>query len=582
MRCKHMHWATKQYCDTPHFRLSCVRALVYGRTRVFHLLHFVPILSLLTHHPLFFPNHHCTSTASSSTMAFVSAIPLVSSQTSALTGRSVSQNVPTRRTVTRSTTAPTAIAKVEFQTYSGGLDRLSIDPYSITRYLFKNAPASLTDEEKDSVIAAGLRQLFGNAYLMEEERAEFYTAESKYRCGDITAKEFARAVGKSDTYRKRFFESVSQYRFIELNFKHFLGRAPLNQVEYSKHFKIFADGGYEAEIDSYFDDEEYDDVFGEDYMPYTRFKGTYAPINQFNRMCSIEGGFAGSDKFKPMQIVTSLAANVPTPAFTVADGLPVIPNSEHPSRKYDLPSASLERFQNELEIAKAKEYALAIELKKAYSKLDSSRNITDPFKTMVSDMDITPLYGINYGNASVKAFSGQYEGAPAGGWGGASGVENINGPTRRPAAVVGTIEKKLERTKQLIVDLERRVATLEAERESPALTPTPMPFEIDGVELPITAAVIEEEEEEVVEGVQFADTVIGAGEDFNPEDDDSGVVVPKPIVVSTKREFADVGKLPGELIEEMTEKKNEESGDFMEGRPMPKFPGDGSEMIIGG
>lgn len=481
---------------------------------------------------------------------------------------------------------------VEFQTYSGGLDRVSIAPYSITRYLFKSSPSTLTEQEKDVVVMAGLRQAFGNAYLMEEERAEIYPAESKFRCGEITAKEFMRAVAKSNTYRKRFFESVTQFRFIELNFKHFLGRAPLNQVEYSKHFKIFAAGGYDAEIDSYFDDDEYDDVFGEDFMPYTRFRGTYAPINQFNRMCTLEGGFAGSDKLKPQMLVTSLAANVPTKAHTVADGLPSIPNSEHPSKKYDLPSASLERFRNELEIACAKALELQIELNTAYSKLNGAREYIDPFKAMASSMDITPLYGKNYGNGAVNVFAGQYQGAPAGSWG-ASGVANINGPTRRPAAAIGKKEKQLESVKQLILDLEREVALLESERETPAITPLAAePFTLLGVEMPTVARPVEEEvEEEVavkkvetpavitVDPADAKNLIVG---DVDSEDAESGLVAPKKVFVETKRELKEVGKTPGELMEEIELEKKASGKDFLEGRDMPEFPGDGSEMVVGG
>lgn len=524
-------------------------------------------------------------------MAFVSAVPIIPpARASALLNRRSSSIVPTR--TTSSTRAP--VMSVEFQTYSGGLDRVSIDTYSITRDLFKPARPMLTEEDKDAVIVAGLRQLFGNAYLMEEERAEFYSAESRFRCGEIPAKEFARAVAKSDTYRKRFFESVSQYRFIELNFKHFLGRAPLNQVEYSKHFKIFAEGGYDAEINSYFDDPEYDDVFGEDILPYTRFRGTYAPINQFNRMCALEGGFAGSDKNKPSMLVTSLAANIPTPAFSVADGLPSIPNAEHPSKKFDLPQASLERFKNELEIARARAYQLQVELNKAYRKLSGARAYISPFKAMVESMSTVPVYGRNYGNGSVAVFSGQFQGAPANSWG-PSGVANITGPTRRPAVGIAKKEKQLERVKQLIVDLERRIAVLEAERESPALTPEPLEFRLEDM------GTLDVEQETAVAGKRDSPTVKLVMKDkvleLDPndaikilealdmdeedeEDEESGVVKRRAIEISTKRQLDGVGKLPKELIKELEEKtkaSNKWGGDARR-----EFPGDGSEMVVGG
>lgn len=512
-------------------------------------------------------------------MAFVSAAPVLPAARAPPLAHRHARPAPA--SVPRARRPPAM--QVEFQTYSGGLDRVSMEPYKITRYLFKSAPASLTEQEKDVVVVSGLRQLFGNAYLMEEERKELYPAESQYRCGAITAKEFLRAVAKSQTYRKRFFDSVSQYRFIELSFKHFLGRAPLNQVEYSKHFKIFAASGYEGEIDSYFDDPEYDDVFGEDVMPFTRFRGTYAPINQFNRMCTLEGGFAGSDKCKPQMLVTSLAANIPTSAFSVVDGLPAIPNGQHPSRKYDLPNASLERFRNELEIAGAKAYQLQVELDAAYEKLAGCRAYINPLKAMVADMDITPLYGRNYGNGAVSVFAGQYVGAPAASWG-ASGVENINGPTRRPAAVISKKEKQLESVKQLIVDLERKVSVLEAEREMPALTPMPQSFGIEGVEQataapPGTARVAEPVRIEV--GPADAANLL-VPDMIDDDDPESGVTKPKAVDVETKREIQEVGKLPKELMEEMEEEKKAAGKEPLEGGPKGSFPGDGSEMVVGG
>lgn len=480
----------------------------------------------------------------------------------------------------------TPMMAVEFQTYSGGLDRISIQPYTITRYLFKNAPSTLsdTDEQKDVVVQAGLRQLFGNAYVMEEERAEFYTAESKFRCGEITAKEFARSVAKSEAYRSRFFNNVSQYRFFELNFKHFLGRAPLNQVEYSKHFKIFAEGGYEAEIDSYFDDKEYDQVFGEDCMPFTRFRGTYAPINQFNRMCTLEGGWAGSDKNKPQMLVTSLAANVPTPAFSVVDGLPAIPNAEHPSRKYELPIASLERFRNEVEIAKARVLELQLDLQDAYQQLDTYRDGFQPFRDMVAGMDIAKMPGPKFQGPVVHFPT--WDGNSPKPWG-SNGVDRMGGPIKGAAAAVAKKEKELERIKQLVVDLERRTAVLEADRESPALTPDPVPLMFKGAAVGAMEEVVEEvETAPLVTVTTPAEPAFDQStlilEDLDPDADDSGVTAPKAVEIEKGRQLADVGKLPKELMKEMEESKEEEAGGF--GGPADgrlKFPGDGSEMTIG-
>ena len=106
----------------------------------------------------------------------------------------------------------------------------------------------------------------GNPHLMEFERV--ISAESKFIDGYLSTREFVRAVGLSAEYKRRFFETSAPYRFIELNFKHFLGRAPKSQAEISEHTKILAEGGYEAEISSYVDSQEYQNTFGEDTVPF--------------------------------------------------------------------------------------------------------------------------------------------------------------------------------------------------------------------------------------------------------------------------------------------------------------------------
>jgi phycoerythrin-associated linker protein len=544
--------------------------------------------------------------------AFVSAAPAL--RTSAFT-----PNAPTASTSSRPSTTP-AVAPApcaaltsgpEFQQYAGGLDRINQDPYSVTRFLFKAPPSVDSTSSKDESVAAALRHVFGNAYLMEEERAGFYSAESRFRCGAISAKEFVRAIAKSSTYKARFFDSVSQFRFVELSFKHLLGRAPLDQVEYSKYFKIFALGGYGATVDALLDDGEYDTVFGEDCFPFTRFRGTYAPISQFNRMCRIEGGWAGSDKAKPQALVSSLASNTPIPAFSIADGLPPIPNSEHPTNKYNLPDASLERYRNETEVAGAKAYQLQIELDSAYANLEKARSTINPFKSMVADMKITPIFGRNYDGGKVQVFAGQYAGAPKGGFGGPSGVENIAGPSRGAARIIAKKEKQLESIKQLIVDLQRKVSNLEGERGSPATTPEQLIFTLDGIDLP-ESAFTRQVVDEPFEGTSFAGTGFATGTAFAPvgtgsvtvripdaadssseadEDAEDAVnavkdatFVPSKIKITTSRRADDdmLGPNPGELIEKMEEERIASGKDFLGGLGGKiSFPGDGSEMNIG-
>ena len=167
---------------------------------------------------------------------------------------------------------------------------------TLQRFLFEPNPGSISVEDKDLMCAQVWKQVMGNAYVMEEERAEVYKAESMYRAGEIPLREFVRAIAQSETYRRRFFDCCTPMRAVELNLKHLLGRGPVSKVEMSEHIARIANEGYEADINSYIDSEEYEQAFGDDYIPGRVFKGTYPTIEEFNRMCSIYESFGRTDK----------------------------------------------------------------------------------------------------------------------------------------------------------------------------------------------------------------------------------------------------------------------------------------------
>lgn len=170
--------------------------------------------------------------------------------------------------------------------------------YSITlqTLIYNPTPVVSGVEDKDLICYNVWKQVFGNAYVMESERAEGYVYESMFRAGQITLKEFVRGVAKTDTYKRRFFDCCGPYRAVELNFKHLLGRGPNSQQEVSEHIQRIANEGFEAEIDSYIDSLEYDENFGADYVPYMRFKGTYPTIEEFTNMCTIYSSPGTTDK----------------------------------------------------------------------------------------------------------------------------------------------------------------------------------------------------------------------------------------------------------------------------------------------
>jgi Phycobilisome Linker polypeptide len=155
--------------------------------------------------------------------------------------------------------------------------------------------APFAEGEFQAALRTIYRQIFGNTYVMESERPIF--AESQLRNGELTVRGFIRALVKSDVYKTRFFYKTSQNRAIELSHKLLLGRAPYDQAEISRHLDLYESQGYDAEMDSYLDSEEYVENFGEDTVPY--FRGFKYQVGQsaeaFGRMVRLYDGWAGSD-----------------------------------------------------------------------------------------------------------------------------------------------------------------------------------------------------------------------------------------------------------------------------------------------
>lgn len=177
-----------------------------------------------------------------------------------------------------------------------------------------------TEEDLQEVIRAVYKQVLGNHHVMDSERLS--SAESLLRNGDLTVRGFVRSVAQSELYQSLFFSGSSQYRFIELNFKHLLGRPPQDQAEIAEHVRIYNEEGYEAEINSYIDSDEYIQSFGDNVVPSPRsIRSQVGMKNEcFNRMFSLLRGSATSDSGKGAQLITSIGANLPTPIKPLAKG----------------------------------------------------------------------------------------------------------------------------------------------------------------------------------------------------------------------------------------------------------------------
>lgn len=174
-----------------------------------------------------------------------------------------------------------------------------------------------TDDDINAVIWAAYRQILGNEHIMQSERLT--SAESLLRQGQITVRDFVRALAQSELYRKKFFYPNFQVRFIELNYKHLLGRAPYDEAEIAYHVDLYSTEGYEAEINSYIDSPEYQQRFGENVVPYYRdlvTTGVGQKTVGFTRMFQLYRGYANSDRAQAQtkpRLTWELARNVASP-----------------------------------------------------------------------------------------------------------------------------------------------------------------------------------------------------------------------------------------------------------------------------
>lgn len=176
-----------------------------------------------------------------------------------------------------------------------------------------------TDEDIQVVIRAVYKQVLGNAHVLESQRLT--SAESKLTNGEITVRGFVRAVATSDIYKARYFDSSAPYRFVELNFKHLLGRAPQDQSEISEHIQTYNASGYDADIDSYLGSEEYLAAFGENIVPYACGVSQTGVKNvAFNRLFALDRGYAASDTSTASKLVSDVAGNLGTKIKSPATG----------------------------------------------------------------------------------------------------------------------------------------------------------------------------------------------------------------------------------------------------------------------
>ena len=119
-----------------------------------------------------------------------------------------------------------------------------------------------------ALIRGAYIQVFGRE-LYEGQRQK--VAEIKLENGDISVREFIRALAKSDVFRNMYWTSLYVMKAIEYIHRRLLGRPTYGRQETNKYFDIASKKGFYAVVDAIIDSLEYSEAFGEDTVPYERY-----------------------------------------------------------------------------------------------------------------------------------------------------------------------------------------------------------------------------------------------------------------------------------------------------------------------
>lgn len=124
------------------------------------------------------------------------------------------------------------------------------------------------ESSTQKVILAAYRQVFGR---LPYEGQRLSVPEIKLENGEITLREFIKAIAKSDAFRKLYWTPLYVVKAIEYIHRRLLGRPTYGRQEMNQYFDLCSKKGFYALVDAIIDSPEYTEAFGEDTVPYERY-----------------------------------------------------------------------------------------------------------------------------------------------------------------------------------------------------------------------------------------------------------------------------------------------------------------------
>ena len=141
-------------------------------------------------------------------------------------------------------------------------------PTTIGKKIPKSTSVKFSESSTQAVIRAAYLQVFGrDVYEGQRQKA----LEIRLESGQISVREFVRALAKSDVFRNLYWSSLYVCKAIEYIHRRLLGRPTYGRQELNKYFDLASKKGFYAVVDAIINTPEYDEAFGEDTVPYERY-----------------------------------------------------------------------------------------------------------------------------------------------------------------------------------------------------------------------------------------------------------------------------------------------------------------------
>ena len=138
------------------------------------------------------------------------------------------------------------------------------------RVIFQRKISS-DDFSLERILRAAYRQVFERDVSTLNTDFEFASINKAFLANEINVGQLIQRLGLSKLYRKEFYQPYPNTKVIELGIKHFLGRAPNNQSEIRLYNQVLASRGLSSFIMMLINTDEYQELFGDDVVPYRRF-----------------------------------------------------------------------------------------------------------------------------------------------------------------------------------------------------------------------------------------------------------------------------------------------------------------------